>query len=238
MCFSAQADLVGGVVVGAIGVDVLRHLAGRRRDLGLAVLPLLFGLHQLVEAFVWWGLQGHVSERIGTIATWIYLLFAFVLLPVLVPIGVMLIEPKGRRRTMMMVFVALGVAVSAILLAAMLRGPVTASLETHHIGYTTDLHAGLVVVAAYVTATCGSLVLSGFRDIAIFGIINLVAVAVFAKLAIDGFASLWCAWAAVTSGAFAVHLRYGRGGTARVAGNDLRPDGGRNSSPMARACGR
>jgi hypothetical protein len=56
--------------------------------------------------------------------------------------------------------------------------------------------------------------------VAIFGVVNLIAVAVFARLAIDGFASLWCAWAAVASCAFAVHLRYARGGTMRIMSRD------------------
>lgn len=220
MCFSVQADLVGGVVVGAIGIDVLRHVDGRRAYMGLAALPLMLGLHQLDEAFVWWGLQGHVSMRVGTIATWIYLLFAFVVLPVYIPIAVMLLEPDRRRRSLMMGFAVLGVMVSGVLLAAMLRGPVTASLGMRHVAYTTDLRAGGLVVAMYVLATCGSLILSSYRDVAVFGVINLIAVAVFAKLAVDGFASLWCAWAAVASAAFAVHLRYGRGGTLRVTSRD------------------
>jgi hypothetical protein len=220
MCFSAQADLVGGVVVGAIGIDVLRHVDGRRAYLGLAALPLLLGLHQLDEAFVWWGLQGHVSTRVGTIATWIYLLFAFVVLPVFIPIAVMVLEPDRRRRLLMSCFAVLGAVVAGVLFAAMLRGPVTASLGTRHIAYTTDLRAGGLVVAMYVLATCGSLILSSYRDVAVFGVVNLIAVAVFAKLAIDGFASLWCAWAAVASCAFAVHLRYARGGTMRVMSRD------------------
>ena len=74
-----------------------------------------------------------------------------------------------------------------------------------------------MVVAAYVVATCGSLIISSYRDVAVFGIVNLVAVAVLAKLTIDGFASLWCGWAALSSAAFALHLRYGRGGTNRMA---------------------
>jgi hypothetical protein len=65
-------------------------------------------------------------------------------------------------------------------------------------------------VAAYVVATCGSLLFSGYRDIAIFGVVNLIAVAVLAHLEIDGFASLWCGWAAISSGAVALHLRFGR----------------------------
>ena len=217
MCFSAQADVVGGLVVTAIGLDVVRHVNGRHRHMALAALPLLLGVHQLVEAFVWWGLQGHVNAGLGRVATWIYLLIAFVVLPVFVPLGVVLLEPRRRRRSAMLVFVVLGVAVSTVLLAAMVRGPAKAVLGHNHLSYSTDLRAGLVVVVAYVIATCGSLIVSSYHDVAVFGIVNLVAVAVIARLTIDGFASLWCGWAAITSAAFAIHLRYGRGGTNRIA---------------------
>ncbi|MGZ4679997.1 MAG: DUF6629 family protein [Ilumatobacteraceae bacterium] len=210
MCFSPQADVVGGVVVAGIGIDVLRHVGGRRHYLGLAALPLMLGVHQLVEAFVWWGLQGHFGTRAGHVATWIYLVFAFVVLPVYLPMAVLVLDPTRRRRTAMMPFVAVGAAVSAVLLAAMLRGPVVAELAHFHVSYATDLRAGGLVVAAYVIATCGSLVLSGYREIAAFGWVNLVAVALLARLTVDGFASLWCGWAAITSGAFAIHMRYGR----------------------------
>jgi hypothetical protein len=208
VCFSAAADVVGGVVIGAIGVDVLRHVDGRRRYSLLAALPLLLAVHQLDEAFVWWGLQGHVPSTLGHVATWIYLVFAFVVLPVLVPVAIVVLEPEGRRRLLMMPFVVLGAVVAGVLLAAMVRGPVTATLAPHYVGYSTDLHAGRLVVMLYVTATCGALILSGVRDIARFGVINLIAVVVLARLTIDGFASLWCAWAAISSAAFAIHLRY------------------------------
>ena len=93
MCFSSQADLIGGVVVSAIGVDALRHV-GNRRELPIASLPLLLGGHLLVETFVWWGLEGRVPAELGTAAMWIYLLIAFVVLPPYVPLAIMAIEPR------------------------------------------------------------------------------------------------------------------------------------------------
>jgi len=210
VCFSAQADLLGGIVVGGIGVDVVRHVDRRKDQLMLAALPLLFAAHQLDEAFVWWGLQGHVGSGVGRVAMWIYLLFAFCVLPIFVPTAVWALEPPGRRRVAMIPFIGLGVVVSGLLLRAMVRGPVTAKLAHYHLRYGIGLRSGGVIVAAYVVATCGSLVLSGYRDIAIFGMVNLAAVAFLARLEIDGFASLWCGWAAITSGAVALHLRFGR----------------------------
>ena len=209
MCFSPQADLVGGLVLGVVGVDVVRHVNKRRNHLLFAALPLLLAAHQVDEAFVWWGLQGDFSADVGRVATWVYLIFAFVLLPVYVPVAVFALEPKGRRRLSIAPFVVLGLVVSGLLLAAMVRGPVTAALGMHHVAYGTGLRSGTLVVGAYVTATCGALLFSGSRNIALYGVVNLVAVVVLARLTIDGFASLWCAWAAISSGAFALHLRFG-----------------------------
>ena len=78
MCFSPEGDLVGGLVVSAIGVDACLHLRGRPEYRMIATFPILLGLHQIVETFVWWQLQGHVARDVGVVAMWIYLLVAFV----------------------------------------------------------------------------------------------------------------------------------------------------------------
>lgn len=206
MCFSPQADLVGGLVIGALGVDSVSH-SHRRRELALASLPLLLAGHQIVESFVWWGLQGDVAASVGRAATWAYLLFAFGVLPVLVPAAVMAIEPHGRHRWIMAPFLAVGVGVAAVLLWAMARGPVSASLGSYHIRYNLNVPFGYVVVSLYVLATCGALLASSYRHVRLFGAVNLAAAVVLAWLAASGFASLWCAWAAVAAGAITLHLR-------------------------------
>jgi hypothetical protein len=213
VCFSATADIVGGLTISVIGIDVLRNVGANRRYAALAAMPLLLALHQLDEAFVWWSLQGHVSETIGRLDLWNYLLFAFVVLPLYIPVAILLLEPRGRRRDFIKPFVALGAVVAGVLFATMVRGPVTAKLGHHFIDYSTGSRSGTaaaVLYLGYVLATCGSLLLSGITNIARFGVINLIAVAILARLNAHGFASLWCAWAAICSGAFALHLRYGR----------------------------
>lgn len=206
MCFSPQADLVGGVAIGAIGWDTIRHRR-HRRAIALAALPLLLAFHQFDEAFVWWGLQGSIPAAVGHVATWIYLVIAFCILPIYVPAAVMGVEPTRRLRLRMLPFLVLGAAVSLVLLVAMIHGPLSANLGLDHVEYNILLPAGGVVVGLYVVATCGSLLFSGERHIVAFGAANLVAASVLAWLTISGFASLWCAWAAVVSGAIALHLR-------------------------------
>ena len=208
MCYSPQADLVGGIVIGAIGIDALRHVDHKNDHLALASLPLLLGAHQIDEAFVWWGLQGHVPAAVGRVALWIYLLIAFVVLPIGIPLAVRGFEPDRRRRRLMLPFAAVGTIVGIYLLGAMLRGPIDARLAHYHLAYSAPLSHGLLVTSFYVVAVCGALLLSSFRHVVIFGIANLIAVAVLARLTVDGFASLWCAYAAVACGAIAAHMRW------------------------------
>ena len=89
----------------------------------------------------------------------------------------------------------------------MLRGPVVVHLGANHLSYDVGLPDGLLIVTLYVVATCGALLMSSHRDIVVFGLINLPVVVLLALLNANGFASLWCAWAAVASVMIAVHLR-------------------------------
>jgi hypothetical protein len=207
MCFSPQGDLAGGVVVMAIGVEACRQLKGRREYVALAALPLVLGAHQVDESLVWWGLQGHVPWSVGRVAMWAYLLFALVVLPVLAPLLVLFVEPRRRRRWSIAPFVALGAVVSAILLEAMLVGHPAARLGDAHLAYSIGLRHGVAVIGLYVLATCGPMLVSSHRDAVWFGVGNLLAVIVLARLCADGFTSLWCAYAAVLSAAIALHLR-------------------------------
>lgn len=215
MCFSAQADAVTGVAVLAIGVDARRHLRGRSDHLLLATLPILLGAHQLVEDFVWWSLQGHVSQEVGRVALWVYLIIAFVVLPVFVPLAVLMLEPTTERRQRIVPFVVVGTAVAATLLVAMVRGPLSATLQPWHLAYNVRVPLGAVVVTLYVVAICGSLLLSGYRHVVYFGLANLVVVVILAVLTANGFASLWCLYAAASAGAIALHMRYAKPHRAR-----------------------
>jgi Family of unknown function (DUF6629) len=210
VCFSPQADVAGGLLIAVIGVDAVRHIRQRREFIALAWIPLLLGAHQFIEALVWLWLQGHVPRGIGQVALWAYLLIAFVVLPVFIPLAVIAVEPTRRRKQMMMPFAALGALIAVTLFAVMVRGPVGVRLAPYHLSYSIRLPDGFLIVALYVVAVCGPLLVSGYRNVALFGVVNLVAVIVIARLTISGFASVWCGWAAVSSAAITLHCRFAR----------------------------
>ena len=104
----------------------------------------------------------------------------------------------------------IGAVIAVTLLVAMVRGPVGVKLALHHLSYGVRLPDGLVIVVLYVVAVCGPLLMSGYRAVVLFGVVNLIAVVVIARLTISGFASVWCGWAAVSSAAITLHCRFVR----------------------------
>ena len=205
MCFSAGADVAAGMVIGAVGLDGLRYVR-RPAERWLASLPIVLAAHQLVEAVVWLGLQDRVGEDVWRPALGLYLTIAFGILPVLVPLAVGALEPPARRGPTR-AFVVIGAVVSAVLMYAVVRGPVDARIQDLHVAYSVNLWNGGALVALYLAATCGPMLFSGFRHVRWFGIANLIVAGLLAWLSQEAFISLWCLWAAVTSVAIGVHLR-------------------------------
>ena len=125
MCFSPEADFVAGTVVAGVGVATLRRVR-LRRELIVGALPLLFGLHQLVEGFVWLGLRGQVSSGLGDAAKEAYIVYAHAVLPAIVPLGFTLIEPDRSRSRLMWPLVCLGLLLGVYLLWQVTAYPVGA----------------------------------------------------------------------------------------------------------------
>jgi len=101
------------------------------------------------------GSRCHVPHGIGHVALWAYLLIAFVVLPVFIPLAVIAAEPAKRRKQVMAPFALIGAVIAVTLLAAMVRGPVGVKLAPYHLSYGIRLPDGLVIVTLYVVAVCG-----------------------------------------------------------------------------------
>jgi len=206
VCYSPEADLIAGVVIGAVGIDVLRQVDDRR-NLALAAVPIVLAAHLLVEAVAWWGLEGSVSAATGDLAVSVYLIIALGVVPVLVPLAVMLSEPDGQRQARMIPIVVVGMAVSSVLLFGMATNPHGATIGGRYLAYyTVDPGYGLTA-GFYVLAVCAPFLMSSQRLLVIFGVTNVVAFTLLSVLMSSGLISLWCFWAAVSSVVIARHIR-------------------------------
>jgi len=198
MCFSAEADFVSGAVIGVIGVVTLTKVQ-KPRELALGILPLAFALHQIVEGFVWQSLSDPAPHQGDGVAVYMYVVFAWVVLPILAPLAILLVERDRRRRNAMWIFVAFGSLAGVYLLGAVMSNDITAHIAEHTIQYGGAGGYADIATALYVIATCGAPLLSSYRQIRWFGVANIAAVAVIAAVQAEGLTSVWCAWAAVVS---------------------------------------
>ncbi|WP_330293534.1 DUF6629 family protein [Streptomyces sp. NBC_00576] len=194
MCWSATADLVVGVGVAAVGAVSVTAVAraGRSRDLPLAALPVLLGAHQIVESLVW---RGDGGPGPATVA---WAVIALPLLALWVPAAVLYAAPRTARHRLLLPLAA-GIVTSTALAYNLATHRVTADIRGHTVGYAVHLsHSGLVV-AGYLLATVGSLLLSGDRRLLLFGILAGVGAPVCWTLWRLEFVSTWCALAALCS---------------------------------------
>jgi hypothetical protein len=204
MCFSENADIVAGALLTPIGIASLREVRCWR-EVPFASLPMLFALHQFTEAFVWAASMGDVSHHVGRVAAIIYVAFALPVLPTLLPVSVLLLEPR-KVRMRVVPFVVLGLIVSADLAIEMIRHPVTVTVHAHSLGYGVGLSYGYAWAVGYVVAVVGPSILSGYRSIVAFGTFNLVGLIIVAILYLEAFASFWCILAGISSVLVLVHM--------------------------------
>jgi uncharacterized protein DUF6629 len=198
LCFSATANFVGSGVLGTIGVATLREVK-HRRELLFASMPCLFALHQFTEGFVWLGLDGASGSLMARNAGAAYILYAQGLLPALLPLSVLLIEPTSQRRKRMTTFVALGILLSVYMLWGLIAYPLEISARGHSIVYLNPITTTTLVAMLYVIATCGALFFSGFRGLVLLGSVNLGGLLVVMMIRRYAFTSIWCAYAAIVS---------------------------------------
>lgn len=194
MCWSATADMMAGTGVAAVGVACVAAAARRRRpcDLPLAALPVLLGAHQMVESVVWSSGGGSGP------ATTAWAVIALPLLAVWVPLGVLLASPAGARgRLVAPALIGLGVAGALALRLA--TGTVTAEVRSRTVAYAVDLPYAPLLVAGYLLATVGALLLTADRRLRLLGLVVAAGAVICSVLWRTAFVSTWCAVAAVAS---------------------------------------
>ncbi len=199
MCWSATADLVAGTGIAAIGVVCVAGVR-RVRDLPLAALPLLLGAHQIIESLVWRSGGGSGA------ATDAWAAIALPLLPLWVPLGVLLAEPAEVRKRLV-VPLAAGLATAAVLSFCLATRTVTAEIRGHTVGYLLDLPRSPLIIAGYLLATVGALLLARDPALRLLGIVAGVGAVVCLLLWREEFVSTWCALAAVASVVLLVWVR-------------------------------
>jgi hypothetical protein len=128
MCFSAEASfVVGGVLVPAGVYCIYSAIVKKPSYLGLAVVPLCFGIQQISEGFVWHALDHGDSTDTRT-PSLVFLFFALAFWPWWFSLATALMEPLPGRRWILVGLTVLTTVWFWVLYYPLLMGP--ASLLT------------------------------------------------------------------------------------------------------------
>ncbi|GBG14773.1 membrane protein [Novimethylophilus kurashikiensis] len=196
MCFSATASFVAGGALSLLGTVTLRK-ARCRAEVPLALIPLLFGIQQIIEGALWLSFQFDLPQ-IKTSMTYAFTLFSHVLWPIFVPLAVSMVEPDARRKKAIYAFLLIGIVVALYLLYLIVSYPVIAEID-EHIVYASPHFYKVPVMLLYLAATCMGSLFSSHKLINTFGLTAFILFGIAYWFYTVAFFSVWCFFAAILS---------------------------------------
>ncbi|MHB1322570.1 MAG: DUF6629 family protein, partial [Acidithiobacillus ferrivorans] len=207
MCFSATASFTAGVSLSVLGVATLNK-AGRKAEIPFAMIPLLFGIQQIIEGMLWLSFRFD-APLLNVTMTYAFTLFSHVLWPMFVPFSIGLVEKVAWRKKMLLAFLFIGMTVSLYLLYLTVRFPVTSEVDQNMV-YVSPHFYTVPVMALYLAATCASAFFSSHKIINVFGVLALLLFMVAYWFYTVAFFSVWCFFAAVLSAVIYLHFTLGK----------------------------
>ena len=204
MCFSATASFTAGTALLAIGAVTARRASGAS-EMPFALIPVLFGIQQLIEGALWMTFSGS-SPHWLPVLTHVYSIFSHVLWPIYVPIAVLLLETVAWRRKLLAGIALAGATVGLYLLYFLVTQPIVAQVSGSHIAYLSPHFYVGAVMATYVLATCISSLFSSHSTVRWFGLAAFVSFVAAEAIYAAWFISVWCFFAAVMSGIVLLHF--------------------------------
>ena len=201
MCFSANASFAGAAVISAIGVATVREVH-KPSQLVFASIPLFFGLQQFTEGLLWLTLRNPHLAHIETFCTYMFLVMAEVLWPIMIPLSVLHMEKSKKRKKILWVLLVMGVSVFLYYTFCLLFFHVTPHIMGYHIQYKTDFPNFWTMLAfiTYFIASVTPLFVSSIKRTHLLGILMTLSFLVTALFYWQYLASVWCFFAALMSG--------------------------------------
>ncbi len=194
MCFCATGSFAASGVLVVAGAATLA--VAESEELMLALLPIFFAVQQAIEGWQW--LVPHPSAQSAILGK-LYLFFAFVFWPVYIPWMVHSVESDKHRRGILRWFIAIGLMLSLVLLGFLILKPVDVVLHPLGIFYSIDVPPLWELLAWYVLATCGSMLVSSRKGIRWLGFVTFLAVIMALAISLGSYVSVWCFFSALLS---------------------------------------
>ncbi len=201
MCFSPEASFTGGIIISAIGVITVRKVHKPSQIL-FACIPLFFGFQQFAEGSLWLMLRSTEHNLFKEISTYVFLITAQVIWPVMIPLSVLFLEESKRKKKILLALLLVGIILSGYYAFCLFSFTVTPVIEGFHIKYQNDFPRSLAMTATifYLIATITPLFVSSVKKTHLLGIMMASSCIVTAIFFTQYLTSVWCFFAALISG--------------------------------------
>ena len=195
MCFSAEASFSAATFLSVVGVASLRRAANYK--LLLAAIPLLFAIQQLSEGVLWVYLGRNWPHDIFfSSAQHIFLIFAFLIWPIWIPLSLARAERTIWRRRVLFGITACGALLAMINAMYAMETSISVAIVGHSLQYEGRVPSQALIYPLIVLAPC---FVSSLRYISLFGVLVAIGYAVASYFYTSAFVSVWCFFAALVS---------------------------------------
>jgi hypothetical protein len=201
MCFSPEASFAGGLIISSIGIATVSKVHKPSQIL-FASIPLFFGVQQIIEGTLWLTIPNQDYINVQRICTYIFLVMADVLWPVMIPLSVLFMEKDIKRKRILWILLGIGISLSLYYVFCLLFYTITPEIRGYHIYYMTSFPESLAMFAfiVYLIATITPLFVSSIKRTHLLGVLMFLSCLVTAIFFTQYLTSVWCFFAALISG--------------------------------------
>ncbi len=176
------------------GVATLSKVKSKK-EIPLASIPIIFGIQQFIEGLLWVYIDSITLQKI---TTYLFLFFALLFWPVIMPLALRIIEKDKIKKLILTTFTGIGTAISIFLLIFLLNNPISTEIKTN-IQYVLNAPFPKFGTFLYIIVTCGSFLLSSEKFLKLFGIVLTLSAIISMEFYRITFVSTWCFFAAILS---------------------------------------
>ncbi len=198
MCFSAEASFIVGSALLVVGTATMRKTY-YRKDLPIALIPLIFAMQQLVEGALWISLtDGYMAQAQFWFSN-LYGVFIGIIWPLYAPFAVYSAETDPKRKKIITAIGVVGLGLAIYTMIGLANQPIVAEIVNHSIRYSHDVDHDKLVIVMYLLATCVPFIFSSYRHLYLSGIVITCGFFAAYLTYLETFASVWCFFAAIAS---------------------------------------
>jgi len=193
MCFSATASFTASAVLTVVGIATITQIKSKR-SIMLGLIPSLFAIQQFSEGFVWLSMN--------TVAAYVFLLFAYIILPLWAMCTLFILETHQIRKKILATFIGLGLLYAIVASALLLTQTLDISVVDCSLSYDFNFAGNPgknIALILYTFLAVTPIFVSSNRWFWLFGsslLVALVFTYIFKYIALI---SVWCFFAAMLS---------------------------------------